>query len=425
MDGCFDLTHFGHANALRQAKACGDELVVGLVGDAEILRCKGPPVLREAERRAVVESIKWVDEMLLDVPYDINAAFMHELYTTHRIDFIVHGDDPCILPDGTDAYDAPKKAGKFKMIKRTEGISTTDIVGRVLIASETTKPPIPDDVPGGSGGGVGGGVSHFCTTSRRIIQFSNGGKAAPAGARVVYVHGAFDLFHAGHVHMLHAARQLGDFLLVGVHGDAAVRSRRGAHHPILNVHERALGVMACTHVDEVVIGAPQAITRDLVTTFNVSVVVAETEDDAGGDGEGEGKGGGDGMRSRSGSGSGEEGYQEVRVSSVTGEVSEREASGCQGGGGHGAREYGTGRAKDRGQTHASSDDPNAVARELGIFREVAVAEADGAQLSTADIIRRVATNRQEYEARNARKGTSEATYYEKKASGTIELAYES
>lgn len=40
MDGCFDLMHYGHANALRQAKALGDELVVGLVPDREILRCK-------------------------------------------------------------------------------------------------------------------------------------------------------------------------------------------------------------------------------------------------------------------------------------------------------------------------------------------------------------------------------------------------
>lgn len=35
--------HYGHANALRQAKALGDQLVVGLVPDREILRCKGPP----------------------------------------------------------------------------------------------------------------------------------------------------------------------------------------------------------------------------------------------------------------------------------------------------------------------------------------------------------------------------------------------
>lgn len=50
MDGCFDLMHYGHANALRQAKALGDELIVGLVSDEEILATKGPPVLSMEER---------------------------------------------------------------------------------------------------------------------------------------------------------------------------------------------------------------------------------------------------------------------------------------------------------------------------------------------------------------------------------------
>lgn len=50
MDGCFDLMHYGHANALRQAKALGDELVVGLVSDEEIVANKGPPVLSMEER---------------------------------------------------------------------------------------------------------------------------------------------------------------------------------------------------------------------------------------------------------------------------------------------------------------------------------------------------------------------------------------
>lgn len=51
MDGCFDLMHYGHANALRQAKALGDELVVGLVPDREILRCKVGAALAGSGRR--------------------------------------------------------------------------------------------------------------------------------------------------------------------------------------------------------------------------------------------------------------------------------------------------------------------------------------------------------------------------------------
>lgn len=49
-DGCFDMMHFGHANALRQAKELGDYLVVGVHSDAEVEKNKGLPVMREEER---------------------------------------------------------------------------------------------------------------------------------------------------------------------------------------------------------------------------------------------------------------------------------------------------------------------------------------------------------------------------------------
>lgn len=50
MDGCFDMMHYGHCNALRQARALGDQLVVGVVSDAEITANKGPPVTPIHER---------------------------------------------------------------------------------------------------------------------------------------------------------------------------------------------------------------------------------------------------------------------------------------------------------------------------------------------------------------------------------------
>lgn len=116
MDGCFDLMHYGHANALRQAKALGDQLVVGLVPDREIRRCKGPPLLNEDERLEMVESVKWVDEVLTGVPYDLTPEFLEELFYKHKIDYVIHGDDPCLMPDGTDAYAYAKKAGRFIMV---------------------------------------------------------------------------------------------------------------------------------------------------------------------------------------------------------------------------------------------------------------------------------------------------------------------
>lgn len=46
----YDMVHFGHANSLRQAKALGDYLVVGVHTDEEITKHKGPPVFMEQER---------------------------------------------------------------------------------------------------------------------------------------------------------------------------------------------------------------------------------------------------------------------------------------------------------------------------------------------------------------------------------------
>ncbi|KAL3825574.1 hypothetical protein ACJIZ3_021603 [Penstemon smallii] len=268
MDGCFDLMHYGHANALRQAKALGDELIVGVVSDEEIIANKGPPVLSMQERLALVSGLKWVDEVIPNAPYEITEEFMNSLFNEYKIDYIIHGDDPCLLPDGTDAYALAKKAGRYKQIKRTEGVSSTDIVGRILSSSNDDK--IKNGFPN-----KGGHVSHFLPTSRRIVQFSNGKGPGP-NSRVVYIDGAFDLFHAGHVEILKSARQLGDFLLVGIYADQTISELRGSHFPLMNLHERSLSVLACRYVDEVIIGAPWEVTKDMMTTFNISLVVHGT-----------------------------------------------------------------------------------------------------------------------------------------------------
>jgi ethanolamine-phosphate cytidylyltransferase len=79
-----------------------------------------------------VKGLKWVDEVIPGAPYEISEEFMNKLFNKYNIDYIIHGDDPCLLPDGTDAYASAKKVGRYKQIKRTEGVSSTDIVGRIL-----------------------------------------------------------------------------------------------------------------------------------------------------------------------------------------------------------------------------------------------------------------------------------------------------
>ncbi|XP_050380724.1 ethanolamine-phosphate cytidylyltransferase [Argentina anserina] len=357
MDGCFDMMHYGHCNALRQARALGDQLVVGVVSDAEIIVNKGPPVTPLNERMIMVKAVKWVDEVIPDAPYAITEEFMKKLFDEYDIDYIIHGDDPCVLPDGTDAYALAKKAGRYKQIKRTEGVSSTDIVGRMLLCvrersvsekknhsslqrqfSHGHSQKLED---GGSGSGTR--VSHFLPTSRRIVQFSNG-KGPQSDARIIYIDGAFDLFHAGHVEILRVARELGDFLLVGIHTDQTVSANRGAHRPIMNLHERSLSVLGCRYVDEVIIGAPWEITKDVITTFNISLVVHGT-------------------------------------------VSENK------------------------NFEKETGNPYEVPISMGIFK---VLESP-LDITTSTIIRRIVSNHEAYQKRNEKKAASEQKYYEGKA----------
>lgn len=64
--------------------------------------------------------------LLPGVPYDLSPEFVQELFTKHKIDYIIHGDDPCLLPDGTDAYAHAKKLGRFKMVRLLSLCMTVD-----------------------------------------------------------------------------------------------------------------------------------------------------------------------------------------------------------------------------------------------------------------------------------------------------------
>lgn len=84
--------------------------------------------------------------------------------------------------------------------------------------------------------------------------------------------GAFDLFHVGHLDFLEQAKKKGDYLIVGLHTDPVVNAYKGSNYPIMNLHERVLSVLACKYVNEVVIGAPYCVDKNLMEHFNVSIV---------------------------------------------------------------------------------------------------------------------------------------------------------
>jgi ethanolamine-phosphate cytidylyltransferase len=116
-----------------QARQLGTELLVGVHSDEAILENKGPTVMRLNERIMAVEACRWATKAIPHAPYVTSLPWISH-YGCH---FVVHGDDITSDSDGKDCYRYVKAAGRFKVVKRTPGISTTDLVGRMLLCTKS------------------------------------------------------------------------------------------------------------------------------------------------------------------------------------------------------------------------------------------------------------------------------------------------
>lgn len=129
-DGVFDLFHLGHMRQLQQAKTAFPDtyLIVGVTGDTETHRRKGLTVLTGQERAETVRHCRWVDEVIPNCPWIVTPQFLDE----HNIDYVAHDDEPYGAAEGDDIYAPIKKAGKFLVTERTEGVSTTGIITKIV-----------------------------------------------------------------------------------------------------------------------------------------------------------------------------------------------------------------------------------------------------------------------------------------------------
>lgn len=79
-------------------------------------------------------------------------------------------------------------------------------------------------------------------------------QSLPAGKRVVFTNGVFDLLHRGHVTYLDKAAQMGTVLIVGVNSDASVRRLgKGPERPLNTEQDRAALLAALESVSAVTI----------------------------------------------------------------------------------------------------------------------------------------------------------------------------
>lgn len=278
-----------------QARQLGKELYVGVHSDEDILLNKGPVVMKLDERMTAVNACKWSTQAVAGAPYVTDPEYMKD----HGCDYVVHGDDITTDASGEDCYKTVKDMGLFVVVKRTPNISTTDLVGRMLLMSKShhfrpivdasqilLHPVFVDD-----------GLSRFelyaldetgkkrhsavyvniesSASLTRVIEPSDAVHERLTNS-IVYVDGGFDLFNPGQIEALRLVREdaekTGSAVVVGLHDDKTVNQYKGLNYPIMNLFERALCVLQCKYVDCVVIGAPYAPTREFLSKLPGPVI---------------------------------------------------------------------------------------------------------------------------------------------------------
>lgn len=103
--GCFDLIHYGHIRFLTDAKSYGTRLVVLLESDERVKDLKGStrPIHTQQQRKAMLEAIKTVDEIIL-VPDKVSDTYYQEIVQTiHPAVIAVTEGDPIIEKKQTQA----------------------------------------------------------------------------------------------------------------------------------------------------------------------------------------------------------------------------------------------------------------------------------------------------------------------------------
>lgn len=236
VDGCFDFFHHGHAGAIVQARQLGTELYVGVHSDEAILENKGPTVMNLEERLSAVNACRWVTASVARAPYVTDLDWISH----YGCRYVVHGDDITSDSSGEDCYRFVKAAGRFKVVKRTPSISTTDLVGRMLLCTKTHFIRSLEKMLNGEEGSgteaerreIGEGMRErmrlYATdetakspgadvwfwsasseaktddTAEESGKFRElfTGQGPRPGQRVVYVDGGFDLFSSGHIEFL-------------------------------------------------------------------------------------------------------------------------------------------------------------------------------------------------------------------------------
>lgn len=246
IDGCFDFTHHGHAGAILQARQTiegdGGTLICGVHNDREIEMNKGTlPVMTSRERYEHTRANRWCGEVVEDAPYVTQPAWLDR----YGCRYVVHGDDITLDANGEDCYQEMKDIGRFRVVKRTNGVSTTEIIHRILTGSKGSNDRASLEDLKRYASGPDGHSRHCYVFQGTLDHVLVEGNFKLCPEEFVLVRGTFDLFHMGQIDQLAQVKSLEGKKIIAVIEDS--------NDCIMSPKERALSVLSCRHLDGVVI----------------------------------------------------------------------------------------------------------------------------------------------------------------------------
>ncbi|GAA5930788.1 choline-phosphate cytidylyltransferase [Sporobolomyces koalae] len=129
-DGVYDLLHYGHMLQLRQCKLAfpSVHLLVGCCSSSLVREHKAQPVMHSEERYESLRHLRWVDEVVEDAPWTVDQDFIDKW----QIDYVAHDEEPYVSAGSQDVYAYAKSIGAFLPTKRTNGVSTSELLQRIV-----------------------------------------------------------------------------------------------------------------------------------------------------------------------------------------------------------------------------------------------------------------------------------------------------
>lgn len=223
VSGTFDMFHVGHINLLRRAKGCCEHLIVGVLSDECVQHNKKKTaIIPLADRIEVVRSCKYVDQVDITTLELLNKVTAWHKY---HFDAMFTGDDHKTDGWAQEEPELNKLGSELVFFPYTQGVSSTMLRERI----------------------------------------ENNGKI-----KKVITYGTFDLFHDGHKRLLERARQLGDYLIVGVTTES-FDIQRGKLNVVDPLMKRIDNVRKLGVADEVIIEEKEGQKIEDIQKYGINI----------------------------------------------------------------------------------------------------------------------------------------------------------